>query len=153
MKKWYPKICFFDSWKWSEKSIYSWKMVVLCIFKNFKKYSIKKRSNYVPKHDYKTTLDFSTPENGHKSHFSTQISLFFGVLTHLQNSLPYIFWWNFLLPIKIGCEDYGRKKFHEEMVSENMFFWLVKVVWKINIFVENGSSLHFQEFQKMPLFY
>ena len=87
--------------------------------------------------------DFLTPENGHKSHFSTQNGLFFGVLTHLLNSLPYIFWWNFLLPIKIGCEEYGRKKFHEEMVSENMFFWLVKVVRKINIFVKNGCSLHF----------
>ena len=60
------------------------------------------------------------------------------------------FLWYFLLPIKIGCKDYGRKKIHEEMVSENMFFWLVKLVRKINIFVENGCSLHFHEFQKCP---
>ena len=94
--------------------------------------------------------EFLTPENGPKSHFSSQNGIFFGVLTHFKNSLRDIFWWNFLLPIKIEVEDYGRKKFHGQMASENMFFWTLKMVRKFNFFVEKGIFLHFREFRKCP---
>ena len=116
-KKSRPKICFFDPRKWSENSIFQCKMVVFCIFTNFKNAlpdiclgffllpnkigggrftrNKKRRSNYVPKHV------FWAPKKGSGKSFLVKMA-YFGHFHALQK---YTFLWCFLFPYKSGDES------------------------------------------------
>ena len=146
--KWGSEIYFLDPEKGSGKSFLV-KMANFGHFHALQKYTCLWCFLFPYKIEGKSIPNYAflTQENGPKSHFSSRNSLFFGVLTHLKNSLPDIFWRNFLLPIKVGGEDYGRKKIHEEKASGSMFFWPVKMVRKFNFLVENRIFCIFTNFK------
>ena len=151
MKKWCPKICFFDPWKWSEKSFFWWKMVVLCIFTNLKNSLLdirgrlffvtqqnggewftsnkKTRSNYVPKHG------FWAPKKGSGKSFLVKLT-YFGHFHALQN-YTCLRW--FLLTSKIGGEN-----------TPNYDFLTLENGHKSHFSTKNGLFLAFWLIHKTP---
>ena len=103
-----PKYTFWTPEKRSGKS-FSVKMAYFGHFRASQKYTSLWCLFFPYKIGNESTqnYDFLTTENGPKTHFSSQNGVFFGILTHLKNSLSDILWWNFLLPVQIEGKDYG----------------------------------------------